>query len=126
MLCLHELFELQAECNGKGTAVECEGQTLNYSELNARANQLAHYLISKGVKPDDLIALCVERNVSMIIAILGILKAGCAYVPLDPIYPSQRLSNILHDANPVFLLADAIGRKTLETNTVKFKNKNFI
>ncbi|XP_055302605.1 uncharacterized protein LOC129568576 [Sitodiplosis mosellana] len=111
--CLHHLFEQQVERNGKAVAVECEGVTLTYSELNAQANQLAHYLIAKGVKPDDCIALCIKRSVKSIVAILGILKSGGAYVPLDPVYPSQRLTHILQDASPTFMLTDATGRKAL-------------
>ncbi|XP_055326128.1 uncharacterized protein LOC129579960, partial [Sitodiplosis mosellana] len=111
--CLHQSFEEQVEHDGKAIAVECDGNTISYTELNAQANKLAHYLIARGVKPDDRIALCTERSTTMIVAILGILKSGGAYVPLDPAYPSQRLSNVLQDADPIFLLLDANGRKTL-------------
>ncbi|XP_055303140.1 uncharacterized protein LOC129568840, partial [Sitodiplosis mosellana] len=116
--CLHQLFEAQVECNGKAIAVECEGETSSYEKLNSQANQLAHYLIARGVKTDDRIALCVERNTKLIIAMLGILKSGCAYVPLDPAYTSQRLTHIVEEADPIFLLVDATGRKTLEDNRV--------
>ncbi|XP_055305078.1 uncharacterized protein LOC129569885, partial [Sitodiplosis mosellana] len=116
--CLHQLFEAQVECDGQAIAVECNGEVLSYSELNTQANRLAHYLIARGVKPDDLIALCVERNTKMLIAMLGILKAGGAYVPLDPVYPSQRLNNILQDADPIFLLADVTGQKILGDHQV--------
>ncbi|XP_055308908.1 uncharacterized protein LOC129572832, partial [Sitodiplosis mosellana] len=116
--CLHQLFEAQVEREGQAIAVEYKGETMSYMELNAQANQLAHYLIARGVKPDDLIALCVERSITMIVAMLGILKAGGAYVPLDPVYPSQRLTNILQDADPKFLLVDATGRKVLGDHQV--------
>ncbi|XP_055301721.1 dimodular nonribosomal peptide synthase-like [Sitodiplosis mosellana] len=116
--CLHQLFEKQVERDGEAIAVECKGKTLSYSELNAQANRLAHYLIARGVKPDDRIALCVERSTTMLVAILGILKAGGAYVPLDPVYSSQRLTDILQDANPIFLLADAVGQKALGEHQV--------
>ncbi|XP_055307205.1 uncharacterized protein LOC129571429, partial [Sitodiplosis mosellana] len=115
---LHQLFEDQVERDGKAIAVECNGVSLSYAELNTKANQLAYYLIARDVKPDDLIVLCVERAIKMVEAMLGILKAGCAYVPLDPTYPSQRLNNILQNVNPILLLADATGRKALGDNQV--------
>ncbi|XP_055308628.1 uncharacterized protein LOC129572642, partial [Sitodiplosis mosellana] len=116
--CLHHIFEAQVERDGQTIAVEYKGKTLSYAELNAESNRLAHYLIERGVKSDDRIALCVERSATMIIAMLGILKAGAAYVPLDPAYPSQRLTNTLHDADPIFLLTDATGRKVLGDHKV--------
>ncbi|XP_031632574.1 uncharacterized protein LOC116346579 [Contarinia nasturtii] len=120
--CLHQLFESQVEQSGQTIAVEFEGETFSYAELNAQANRLAHHLIRRGVKPDDLIALCVKRSTKMIVAILGILKAGAAYVPLDPIYSSQQLQNILVDADPFFLLADATGQKVLGDHHVSVLN----
>ncbi|XP_031636018.1 uncharacterized protein LOC116348934 [Contarinia nasturtii] len=116
--CFHQLFEEQVERDGQAIAVEWEGEKISYAELNAQANQLAHYLITKGVKPDDLIAFCVKRSTKMIVAILGILKAGCAYVPLDPAYSSQRLMNILQDSMPHYLLADVIGEKVLGNHQI--------
>ena len=96
--CIHQLFEEQVKRTPDAVAVVFEGQKLTYNELNCRANQLAHYLQSLGVKPDELIGICVERSLEMIVGILGILKAGGAYVPLDPEYPQERLSFILKDA----------------------------
>lgn len=93
--------------------MECGGEFLNYTELNILANPLAHYLISKGVKPNDHTALCVEPGTKLATPILSILKAGCAYVPLDPVYPSQRLTTILFESDPSFLLADFAGRLLL-------------
>jgi non-ribosomal peptide synthetase component F len=86
---------------------------MTYSELNERANRLAHHLIGMGVQPDDLVAICVERSIAMIIGVLAILKAGGAYVPLDPTYTSNRLKEILADASPSIVVADATGRTTL-------------
>ncbi|MCY9850815.1 AMP-binding protein, partial [Pectobacterium jejuense] len=86
------------------TAVVFEAQSLSYAELNRRANQLAHHLLSLGVKPDDRVALCLERSPDMVIGLLGILKAGAAYVPMDPAYPTERLAYMLDDAAPVVLL----------------------
>ena len=85
-------------------AVVFENQQLTYSELNSRANQLAHYLHSLGVGADVLVGICVERSVEMVVGLLGILKAGGAYVPLDPEYPQERLSFMLEDAQVSVLL----------------------
>ncbi|MCW5315483.1 amino acid adenylation domain-containing protein [Nostoc sp. KVJ3] len=96
--CIHKLFEEQVARTPDAVAVEFENQQLTYHQLNYRANQLAHYLQSLGVKPDVLVGLCVERSLEMVIGLLGILKAGGAYVPLDPEYPQERLSFIVEDA----------------------------
>ncbi|RYH23628.1 MAG: hypothetical protein EON54_24830, partial [Alcaligenaceae bacterium] len=110
---IHQLFEAQVINDGKAIAVECEGETLTYAELNAKANRLAHYLIQLGVRPDTRVGLCVSRSTGLVVGILGILKAGGAYVPLDPAYQSQRLMHILQDADPICLLIDSIGRGAL-------------
>ncbi|MBD2523673.1 non-ribosomal peptide synthetase [Nostoc sp. FACHB-133] len=102
--CIHELFEAQVERLPDAIAVSFEEQHLTYRELNHRANQLAHYLQSLGVKPDVLVGICVERSLEMAIGILGILKAGGAYVPLDPAYPKERLAFMLEDAQISVLL----------------------
>ncbi|MEJ6479888.1 non-ribosomal peptide synthase/polyketide synthase [Nostoc punctiforme UO1] len=103
-LCIHQLFEEQVDSTPDAVAVVFEDQQLTYYELNYRANQLAHYLRSFGVGSDTLVGLCVERSLEMVIGLLGILKAGAAYVPLDPEYPSDRLSFILEDAQVRVLL----------------------
>ncbi|MFN6563916.1 MAG: amino acid adenylation domain-containing protein [Nostoc sp. ChiSLP01] len=102
--CIHELFEAQVERTPNAVAVVYENEQLTYDELNCRANQLAHYLKSVGVKADVLVGLCIERSLEMVVGILGILKAGGAYVPLDPEYPSERLSLMLSDAQIEVLL----------------------
>ncbi|MBD1229448.1 non-ribosomal peptide synthetase, partial [Xenorhabdus griffiniae] len=101
---IHQLFEMQAAQHPDAIAVVFEGQTLSYGELNRRANQLAHYLITLGVRPDDRVVLCVERSLEMVIGLLAILKAGGAYVPLNPDYPTERLAYMLEDAIPVIAL----------------------
>ncbi|KAF9955515.1 hypothetical protein BGZ72_003654 [Mortierella alpina] len=116
--CIHQLFEQQASCTPDSIAVIHDGQTLTYAELNARANQLAHRLVQLGVRPDSLVAICVERSLGMIIGILAIMKAGGAYVPLDPTYASDRLSDILEDAAPALLVADPIGKSALGAEAV--------
>ncbi|MDZ7967789.1 MAG: amino acid adenylation domain-containing protein [Nostoc sp. DedSLP03] len=112
--CIHQLFEEQVELTPDAVAVEFGNQQLTYKQLNYRANQLAHYLRSLGVKPDVLVGLCVERSLEMVIGLLAILKAGGAYVPLDPEYPSDRLSFILDDTQVKVLLTQQrlIGRLT--------------
>ncbi|NCQ81115.1 MAG: amino acid adenylation domain-containing protein, partial [Microcystis aeruginosa W13-15] len=102
--CIHQLFEEQVERTPNDVAVVFEEQQLTYNELNCQANQLAHYLQSLGVKPDELVGICVERSLEMIVGLLGILKAGGAYVPLDPDYPIERLSFMLEDAAVKVLL----------------------
>ncbi|MDZ8090959.1 MAG: amino acid adenylation domain-containing protein [Nostoc sp. DedQUE05] len=102
--CIHQLFEEQVERTPDAVAVEFENQQLTYHELNCRANQLAHYLKSLGVKPDVLVGLCVERSLEMVVGLLGILKAGGAYVPLDPDYPIERLHFMLEDTQVKVLL----------------------
>jgi len=102
--CIHQLFEAQVERSPDAVAVVFEGEQLTYLELNARANQLAHYLRSLGVGPEVLVGLCVERSFDMIIGLLGVLKAGGAYVPIDPAYPSERIAYMLDDSRlPVLL-----------------------
>jgi amino acid adenylation domain-containing protein len=103
--CLHELFEEQVERTPEAVALVFEKEKLSYAELNQRANQLAHYLRKLGVKPDDLIGVCMERSVEMVVALLGVLKAGGAYVPLDPEYPVERLQFMIKDAGPKLVLS---------------------
>ena len=111
--CVHELFEAQAAKTPDAIAVVFEDSHLTYGELNARANRLAHHLRGLGVKPDDRVAICVERGFEMVIGLLAILKAGGAYVPLDPAYPPERLAYMLDDSAPVALLADAAAKAAL-------------
>jgi amino acid adenylation domain-containing protein len=96
--CVHRLFEAQAARTPSEVAVVCGDARLTYAELNARANQLARHLRQRGVGPEVLVALLVERSVEMVVGLLGILKAGGAYVPLDPQYPQARLALMLEDA----------------------------
>ena len=83
---------------GEIEAAVCDGVSLTYGELNARANRLARHLRRRGVGPDMPVAVCVERSLDLIVALLGVLKAGGAYVPLDPAYPRERLAFLLEDA----------------------------
>lgn len=105
---IHQLFERQVELTPDEPAVIYDGpagvERLTYAELNAKANQLARYLRSRGVVPDSRVAICLERSAEMVIGLLGILKAGGAYVPLDPGYPTDRVTFMLNDAAPDLLL----------------------
>jgi amino acid adenylation domain-containing protein/non-ribosomal peptide synthase protein (TIGR01720 family) len=102
--CIHQLFEEQVERTPDAVAVVYENQHLTYHELNCRANQLAHYLKSLGVKADVLVGICVERSLEMVVGLLGILKAGGAYLPLASDYPTERLRLMLEDAQVSVLL----------------------
>ncbi|MCV3216659.1 amino acid adenylation domain-containing protein [Plectonema radiosum NIES-515] len=102
--CLHQLFEAQVEQIPDAVAVVFGEEKLTYKELNTRVNQLAHYLQTLGVKPDVPVAICFERSLEMIVGLLGILKASGAYIPLDPTYPKERLTQMLSDSQTSLLL----------------------
>nr|WP_285442818.1 non-ribosomal peptide synthetase [Burkholderia glumae] len=110
---IHGLFEAQAARTPQAPALLHDGRQLTYAELNAHANRLAHRLIAQGVRPDDRVAICVERGIAMVVGLLAILKSGAAYVPLDPAYPAQRLHDMLEDSAPVAVLAQAATRAVL-------------
>ena len=112
--CVHELFEAQAARTPNAIAVVHEGKRLTYAELNSRANGLARQLRAIGVRPDDRVAICVERGPEMVVGMLGALKAGGAYLPLDPALPVERLAYILKDAAPVSVLTHGPARTALE------------
>ncbi len=97
-LCAHELFEQQVERNPEAIAVVGGGRSLTYRELNERANQVAHYLRKRGVGPDVLVGVCLERTPELVVALLGVWKSGGAYVPLDSSYPEDRLSFMVTDS----------------------------
>ena len=96
--CVHHLFEAQTARTPKQPAICFEDRWLTYRELNARANQVAHYLTKAGVRPGVKVGICMERSLDMAVALWGILKSGGAYVPLDPKYPKERLGFIVGDA----------------------------
>ena len=101
-----ELFERQVNRKPDNIALLFEDQQVSYAELNARANQLAWSLIADQIGPEDIVALRLERSVEMIIAVLGTLKAGAAYLPLDPDYPAERLAFMIEDARPKRVLTN--------------------
>src|ERR1700722_17489682 len=104
--CVHELFELQVCRDPDAVAIVCQGRQLSYRELNERANQVGRYLQKRGVRPETLVGVCMERSPEMVVALLGVWKAGGAYLPLDPAYPRERLSFMMRDAGVKFLLTD--------------------
>ncbi|MEM8510683.1 MAG: amino acid adenylation domain-containing protein, partial [Bacteroidota bacterium] len=93
-----DLFAEQAKKTPEGTAIIFEGGTLNYRELDERSNQLAHFLIDKGVSVEELVGVCLERGPEMMVSLLGILKSGGAYIPIDPTYPETRINYLIKDA----------------------------
>ena len=112
--CIHQLFEQQARCKPEATALVFESSSLTYGELNAQANRLAHHLIALGVSPDSLVAIALPRGIDMVVALLATLKAGGAYLPLDPDYPRERLAYMLANSAPCVLLTHGTVRKTLD------------
>lgn len=104
---LHRLVEAQTLRTPNACAAECYGETLTYAELNAQANQLARHLRALGVLPDTRVAICLSRGLSMVVALVATLKAGGAYLPLDPAYPDERLQHMLRHGEPAVLLTEA-------------------
>jgi len=102
--CIHELFEQQARHRPDAVALTYRGNSVTYDELNARSNQLAHYLSEIGIGVGDLVGIAMPRSSEMIVGILGTLKTGAAYIPLDPAYPQKRLTFMVEDAKPAALL----------------------
>lgn len=115
-LCIHQLVEAQVARTPNAIAAVFEGQSLTYRDLDQRANQLAHYLRTQGVRAEVLVGICVERSLEMLIGVLGILKAGGAYLPLDPAYPPDRIAFMLEDSQLSVLLT----QNALKTNLPSF------
>ncbi|HEX8462666.1 MAG TPA: condensation domain-containing protein, partial [Segetibacter sp.] len=109
------LFESQVQKTPQATAVVFEDEQLTYEQLNAKANQLAHYLRQRGVKEDSLVPVYIERSINLLTAILGILKAGAAYVPIDTDFPGDRISYMLKDSGSPIVISSKAGRSKLET-----------
>ncbi|ARU62958.1 hypothetical protein CBW65_19700 [Tumebacillus avium] len=102
--CAHELIAAHAARKPQAVAVECDGETLSYAELDARANALAHHLQNLGVAPDVLVGVCMEKSLEFVISLLAVQKAGGAYVPIDPAHPQDRIAYMLEDAQMAVLL----------------------
>jgi amino acid adenylation domain-containing protein len=103
-LCLHQLFADRAARMPDAVALVHAGETMTFAELDARANRLAHYLVSRGVRPESRVGICLPRGIDLVVGILGVMKAGGAYIPLDPGYPAERLSYMLADSGARLVL----------------------
>src|SRR6266851_836516 len=119
-LCFHQLFEAQAARTPQTTAVVHGDQRLTYNEIDRRTNQLAHYLRKHGVGPNVVVGICMHRSIEMLVGLLGVLKAGAAYLPLDPSYPPERLSFMIQDAAVSLVLTQEHLRTTLPNHGVQF------
>ncbi len=117
--CVHELFEAQVKRIPDAIALVYEEERVTYRELNRRANQLAHYLQKLGVGPEVIVGICVEPSIEMIVGVLGVLKAGGAYLPLDPTYPKTRLGFMLEDSHVLVLLTQERLTKQLPEHTTR-------
>ncbi|MGW0602040.1 amino acid adenylation domain-containing protein, partial [Streptomyces sp. NPDC002776] len=105
---LHELVARQAEGAPNAVALVCDGRSLSYGELNGRANQLARYLIAQGVGAEQFVAVALPKSLDAVVALLAVVKAGAAYLPVDPEYPAERIEYMLEDAAPVLTLTEPI------------------
>jgi amino acid adenylation domain-containing protein len=114
-LLVHELIEDQVKRTPHAVAVWCDGSALTYAQLNAKANQLARFLRARQVGPDELVAISIERSLEMVVGLLGIIKAGGGYIPVDPSYPAERINYMLQDARPRLLLTQQKFLAQLET-----------
>ena len=104
---LIQLFEEQVKSSGNKVVVESEGEKLSYIQLNERVNQTANYLLSIGVKEEDYVGICLDRSVEMLISMLAVLKCGAAYLPMDPIFPPERLDYMLDDAKVKVIITNS-------------------
>ncbi|MDT8905201.1 amino acid adenylation domain-containing protein, partial [Pseudomonas prosekii] len=104
---IHTLFETQVRLAPDAVALVCEDRQLTYRQLNRRANHLARQLLALGVQPDQRVAICAERSLDMIVGLLGVLKAGAAYVPIDPAHPADRMAFMLQDSQPLAVLTQS-------------------
>ncbi|MBO0799985.1 MAG: AMP-binding protein, partial [Blastocatellia bacterium] len=110
--CLHQLFEARAARTPNALALTFEGERCSYQQLNVRANKLAHRLRALGVGPDVLVGLCLDRSLDLVVAILAVLKAGGAYLPLDPAYPKDRLAFMLEDSRAQVVITQEFATET--------------
>ena len=120
--CIHQLFEEQVKATPDVIAVVCDQQSISYDELNQQANQLAHHLLTQGIKPDDFVGICLEKSVAMVIAILAIWKAGAAYLPLDYHYPQERIKLMVKDSKLSIILT----QKKLEAVTTDIQQAKLV
>jgi nonribosomal peptide synthetase DhbF len=120
LVTLPALFEAQVKRSPQAAALIFEESTLSYAQLNTQANRLGHWLIARGIGPESFVALALPRSTEMVVGLLAILKAGAAYLPLDPDYPAQRLAYMLQDAQPACVLTSAAFTQHLPESPVRF------
>jgi amino acid adenylation domain-containing protein len=106
-LCVHQLFERQAAATPSAIALECEGESLTYAELDARVNKLARYLAASGTLPGEIVGVYMERSVELVVCLLAIWKAGATYIPLDPTFPMERLKMVFEDLSQPTILTQS-------------------
>ncbi|MEO6230963.1 MAG: amino acid adenylation domain-containing protein [Ferruginibacter sp.] len=111
-----DLFREQVQKQPGSIAMAFEAEQVTYLQMNERSNQLAHYLISKGVRSETMVPICIERSIDMLVGILGILKAGAAYVPIDPVYPGERINFMLEDIDANIILSSKAAREKIPTH----------
>jgi natural product biosynthesis luciferase-like monooxygenase protein len=109
--CVHELFEQQVKRSPDVCAVNTDRIRWTYSQLDNKVNQLSHYLISRGARPEKVVGICLERSAAMVPAVFAVLKAGAAYMPLDPAHPFSRRTQMLAHSNVTLLITDAENAK---------------
>jgi amino acid adenylation domain-containing protein len=124
--CIHKLFETQVNKDPDKVALEYDGETLTYAELNQRINQFSHHLINHGLNKGDIISVILEPSIDLIISIFAILKAGGVYLPIDTQYPSDRISHILKDSHSKFIIThSSIELKSIDTISIIKINSDF-
>ncbi|MBV1909582.1 MAG: amino acid adenylation domain-containing protein, partial [Kangiellaceae bacterium] len=124
-LLIHEIFEENAKLRPDNTAIVFDKENITYLELNEKANQLAHYLRRKGVGAETIVGICLHRSIELMIGVLGVLKSGGAYLPLDPNYPEQRLKFMIEDSNASFIVTqkDLMSQLPIENKTLILMDK---
>jgi len=118
---LPALFEIQCRLTPEHIALESDGQKLSYSRLNEKSNRIANWLIKEGVVADQLIGICAERSTDLIASIIGILKAGCAYVPFDASYPAERIDYMITESGISKVLIHESARAAFHTSNATLK-----
>ena len=111
--CVHHMIERASEAYHNKIAVKCCHIEFTFGELNALANCLARALIERGIRPGDLVCFALDRSAYLVVVLLGILKAGAAYVPIDPSFPAERIGYMLDDAKPRLMILEARTRDIL-------------
>ena len=120
--CIHHVFEEQADHNPDKLALVYEDTTVSYRELNARANRLARLLQNKGVALNDNVGICMNKSIDFVVSVLAILKAGATYVPIDDMYPKERLSFISSDTNLKIIITDTLTEEDIPDLDISFLN----